>query len=62
MSIIYEIILCIFRQHAVKSFILRSNILSILFSEIFGIFSSVNVRDRVSHPDKTAGKTLVFAT
>jgi hypothetical protein len=45
----------------VTSFLLGSNILlSIRFSNILNLCYSLNVRDQVSHPYKTAGKTVVL--
>jgi hypothetical protein len=56
-----ELLLRIFLQlHVTLSFFDPNILLSILFSNIHNLYSSLNVRDQVSHPYKTTGKTIVL--
>jgi hypothetical protein len=53
--------LCSLLHYLVTSSLLGQNILlSILFSKILSLCSSLNVRDQVSHPYKTAGRIIVL--
>jgi hypothetical protein len=53
--------LCSLLHSPVTSFLLGPNIfLSTLFSNTFSLFSSLNVRDRVSHPYKTTGNFTIL--
>jgi hypothetical protein len=52
--------LCSFLQPPVTSSLLGPNILSTLFSNTINLCSSLNVRDKVSHPYKTTGKIIDF--
>jgi hypothetical protein len=53
--------LCSFLQPPVISSLLDPNILlSTLFSNTLNLWSSLNVRDQVSHPYKTTGKITVL--
>jgi hypothetical protein len=56
--------LCSFLQSPVTSSLFGPNILlSILFSNILGLCSSLNVRDQVSHPYRTTGNIIdLFCT
>ena len=53
--------LCSFLHSPVTSSLLGQNILlSTLFSNTFGLRSSLNVSDQVSHPYKTKGRIIVL--
>jgi len=53
--------LCSFLHSLVTSSLLGPNILLYtLFSNTFSLYSSLNVRDQVSHPYKTTGKIIVL--
>jgi hypothetical protein len=53
--------LCSCLQPPIISFLFLQNILlSTLFSNTLSLYSSLNVRDQVSHPYKTTGKSIVL--
>jgi hypothetical protein len=53
--------LCNFLQPPVISSLFGSNILvNTLFSNTLSLFSSLNVRDKVSHPYKTTGISYIL--
>jgi hypothetical protein len=53
--------LCSLLQSPVTLSLLGSNIfLSTLFSNILNLFFTLSVRDQVSHPYKTTGKTTIL--
>jgi hypothetical protein len=53
---------CSLRHSPVTSSLLGPNILSTLFSNALSHFSPLSVRDQVSHPYKTTGKTAALYT
>jgi hypothetical protein len=52
--------LCSFLHFLVTTFLVGTNILNTLFSNILSLRSSFNVKDQVSHPYKTTGKIIVL--
>jgi small basic protein len=53
--------LCSFLQPPVTSSVFGPNIhVSSLFSNILSVCSSLDIRDQVSHPYRTAGKIIVL--
>jgi hypothetical protein len=53
--------LCCFLQPPVTSYLFGQNILlNTLFANTLSLYSSLNVRDQVSHPYKTTGKLYFF--
>jgi hypothetical protein len=55
-------LLCNFLHYPVTSYLLSPNIfLRTLFSNTSSLFSSLNVRDQVSHPYKTTGRIMILS-
>jgi hypothetical protein len=49
-----------FLHSPIISLLLGSNILNTMFSYTLNLCSSLNLKDQVSYPYKTAGKIIVF--